>query len=68
MNKPRCPRCGTPQHVVVGSGTYPDRVHYCQKCLGMFDDQPDEGGTHDDRDASRRLQREEENRARRKRA
>jgi ribosomal protein L37AE/L43A len=62
--KPRCPRCGTPNHVVVGSGKYPDRIHYCEKCRGMFDDSdPNEGGDYSDRNPAARMERDERRRA-----
>jgi hypothetical protein len=58
-SKPRCPRCGHNRHVVVGSGKPPDRVHYCGGCRGMFDDEPDEGGSHGDRPDARLIREEE---------
>jgi hypothetical protein len=57
--KPRCPRCATSQHVIVGSGKPGERVHYCQKCLGMFDDEPDEGGDFGDRPDARMIRAEQ---------
>jgi hypothetical protein len=58
--RPKCPRCRTNKHVVVGSGKFPDREHYCQGCQGMFDDtDPEEGGTYSDRNPAARMEREE---------
>ena len=50
---PRCPACGR-RGEKVGPDTW--------RCaLGhFFDADPDEGGSHDDRDPSRRLERQEE--------
>lgn len=58
---PACPRCKR-RTDVMGAG---DRMYYCHSCQQQFDDCPDEGGDFDDRDPSRRLEREESRRARR---
>jgi len=51
--KPKCPICGKP--------TRPGGNKTAICTLGhVTDENPNEGGTHDDRDPSRRLQREEE--------
>lgn len=66
-----CPRCrvkGKRLHELKkGDTDEPGAIveFVCPKCGQFFDNRPDEGGTHDDRDASRRLVREEENRERR---
>lgn len=49
----RCPRCGT-LHPLNQQAS----VYRCQKCGGMFDDDPNEGGDYHD-DPSRRVEREE---------
>jgi ribosomal protein L37AE/L43A len=68
MNQPPsksvvCPRCGKKQ---------PDRgptaIYWCGDCRCQFDNDPDEGGTHSDRDPSARLRREESEREFRKAA
>jgi tRNA(Ile2) C34 agmatinyltransferase TiaS len=52
MSKPKCPVCGR-------KGTPLGELFRCP--LGhLFDSDPDEGGSFDDRDPSRRLEREEE--------
>lgn len=64
LKLPPCPACGTAkQAIAVGvSG----EVFHCCKCGGNFDTtDPNEGGDYDDRDPSRRMEREE---ARRNRA
>lgn len=53
----RCPKCnrekGVKPYGVCGN------LFWCASCAMAFDDDPDEGGTHHDRDVSRRLEREE---------
>lgn len=49
-----CPACGDSQ--IGGEG---QTIFRCEKCGGMFDTSPDEGGDYSDRDPSRRMQREE---------
>ena len=56
--KARCPRCNVP---VAGNGS---GFYRCPKCLGTFDDDPDEGGDYST-DPSKRIEREDEQRARR---
>ena len=52
MSKARCPRCGR-------KGKPLGELYRCE--LGhLFDSDPNEGGSFDDRDPSRRLEREEE--------
>lgn len=54
MSAPKCPHCcGTKQVVPCGS------LYHCRKCNAFFDDDPDEGGTHSDRNPAARLEREE---------
>lgn len=61
----RCPRCGTPQNRRL-----PDSIYRCDRCGGMFDDDPDEGSpeVYDDPVRSlmakeRRLRRQKRRRA-----
>lgn len=50
---PRCPRCD-------GKGIpTPGGLFKCSKCGGFYDDDPDEGGTHSDRNPAARLERAE---------
>ena len=52
MSKPNCPRCnrkGKP----IGGGMYVCSFGH------RFDDNPDEGGTHDSRNPAARIEREE---------
>lgn len=59
MKKPKakCPRCGRPGKPAGKSGTR-DRF---QCSFGhLFDSEPDEGGTHHQRDPSRRLSDQEQ--------
>ena len=49
-----CPACGDSQ--IPGPG---QTIFRCEKCGGMFDSEADEGGDYDDRDPSRRMQRQE---------
>lgn len=58
---PPCPRCGTNRH----ANAMADRQFYCSKCKGLYDDQPDEGGTHSDFNPAVRIEREERARERR---
>jgi len=54
---PACPRCGPrKRNLVIESG---HRLWYCHGCHMQFDDDPEEGGDFDDRDPSRRLERQE---------
>ena len=50
----RCPKCGSKQPRKSA-----DALYWCEKCRGMFDDSPDEGGDYSDRDPSARLERQE---------
>jgi DNA-directed RNA polymerase subunit RPC12/RpoP len=50
----RCPRCGRGQPYKS-----PQALYWCDHCRGMFDDDPDEGGTHSDLNPAARLEREE---------
>lgn len=60
----RCPRCGSKRVTKLSQHEY---VHHnCPKMPDKmdtrdcyFDDQPEEGGDYDDRDPSRRLERQE---------
>jgi ribosomal protein S27AE len=56
--KLRCPRCGSGKHVAAG----PD-LFKCVGCGGLFDGDPDEGGTHGNRPEAR-LDRQERDRER----
>lgn len=52
-----CPRCGRRQPKRA-----PNTIYRCDgphACGAMFDDNPDEGGSHDDRNPAARLEREE---------
>jgi ribosomal protein L37AE/L43A len=51
----RCPKCNRPQ---PKRGSH-DTIYWCEHCRCQFDDEPDEGGTYDDRNPARRLEREE---------
>ena len=53
-----CPMCRSTRFVAAG----PD-LYKCAKCGGLFDGDPDEGGTHGHR-PEMRLEREERNRER----
>lgn len=50
---PPCPRCNRRQSVVAQG-----ELFWCTNCRGLFDDQPDEGGSHYD-DPSKRLEKQE---------
>lgn len=52
---PPCPMCGKNKHVIVQADGY------CCKIHGLFDDDPNEGGTAYT-DPSRRMEKEEERR------
>lgn len=53
---PKCPACGTASKVTM-IGTTAETFH-CGRCSGLFDLSED-GGDYDDRDPSRRMEREE---------
>lgn len=55
MTIPPCPRCGTNKHATARR----DGLYHCS-LHGLYDDDPDEGGTHHNWDPSRRLTREED--------
>lgn len=61
-NLPPCPRCGTAKHVTT-NGHGDGLLFVCNQCRGLFDQDPDEGGSHYS-DPSKRMEREEEFRAR----
>jgi ribosomal protein L37AE/L43A len=63
--KPKCPQCGRVKAVeVLDTNTF-----WCQHCRGpLFDRNPDEGGTHDDRDPSARIIRDENKNGKKKKA
>ena len=61
-NLPPCPRCGTNREV---KAYREQRLFFCAKCKGQFDDDPDEGGTYRT-DPTRRIESEEEFRNRNK--
>lgn len=50
---PPCPHCQTAAQVIRQGEMY-----HCRRCRGLFDDEPDEGGTHSD-DPTRRIECEE---------
>lgn len=52
--EPRCPGCGRIKAVQRMGDQF-----RCSACGALFDDDPDEGGTFDDQDPSRRIVREE---------
>lgn len=54
MSTPSCPACGGAKQVAKQGELY-----YCRKCGAFFDDDPDEGGTHSDRNPAARLERQE---------
>lgn len=56
-----CPMCGRSCKAVGLTGTQ----FYCVTCAGLFDDAPDEGGTHSDRNPAARIEREERKQQRR---
>lgn len=51
----RCPGCNRPQ---PKRGSH-DSIYWCGHCRCQFDDDPDDGGTHDDRNPAARMEREE---------
>ena len=53
-----------PRSDCKGVGVRQGEVYVCNTCKGMFDGNPDEGGTHS-HDPTRRIEREDERRARR---
>lgn len=56
-----CPACGTRQPMRLPG----ESIYRCDKCGGMFDDSPDEGGDYST-DPSRRLEQQEEQAMRKK--
>lgn len=59
---PPCPWCRTSKHAVPhGQGEF-----FCGWCKGLYDDDPDEGGTYSDFNAAVRIEREERAAERRK--
>ncbi len=52
---PPCPLCGTNKQV----NTHGRDEFFCNKCKGLFDSDPSEGGTHSDFNPAVRLEREE---------
>lgn len=61
MSTPTCPLCGSTKAAKAGKGRYK-----CNRCGGLFDDDPDEGGDYHQRNPSARLEREERERDRRR--
>lgn len=57
---PPCPRCNTAKKSTV-AGLTGDTFH-CGRCGGLYDNEPDEGGSHSDRNPAARLERQERNR------
>ncbi len=63
--KPICPMCGPSgrgELMIADSGAI-GNLYRCSKCHRMFDSEPDEGGTHHDRDPSRRIENQDNHRA-----
>lgn len=58
---PPCPRCRTNRHV----NPHGREEFFCGKCCGVFDRDPDEGGTHSDWNPAARIEREERQQERR---
>ncbi len=56
---PPCPVCQTNRHV----GPHDGDLFFCGRCKGMFDGNPDEGGSHWN-DPSKRMEKQEEQRQR----
>jgi hypothetical protein len=54
---PKCPVCNSAKQV-LSIGLSGDMFH-CRKCGGSFDGNSEEGGDWDDRDPSRRMERQE---------
>lgn len=55
QQKPRCPVCRMNRYVKqIGP-----RLFHCSGCDGNFDDDPNEGGTYDDHNPGRRMDRAE---------
>ena len=55
--KPKCPACGTAKQVhAVGSC---GDMFKCGRCGGLFDQDPDEGGSHSNFNPGARIEREE---------
>jgi tRNA(Ile2) C34 agmatinyltransferase TiaS len=52
---PPCPRCGTNRHANARA----DGDYYCSNCRGLYDNDPNEGGTHSDFNPAVRLELEE---------
>lgn len=59
MKPPKCPACGASKGAPHGHNRFK-----CRRCATLFDSDPEEGGDYDSRDPSKRLQREEKERAR----
>lgn len=53
-DKRKCPKCGR-----AGKPTVDADLFWCGNCKAFFDNDPDEGGTHSDRNAAARLERED---------
>jgi len=49
----QCPKCRRKQPKRGGH----DTIYFCEHCQAIFDDDPEEGGSHSDTDPSWRLQR-----------
>ena len=58
---PRSPCCNSPGIAQGTSGFYA-----CKRCGGLFDDDPEEGGDYHSRDVSRRIERNERKKTRRR--
>jgi ribosomal protein L37AE/L43A len=59
VNLPTCPRCAPRKTNIYRKS---DGLYVCLECKGMFDDDPEEGGTYSDRNPAARLMGEERRR------
>lgn len=57
---PRCPLCG-----IHGKPLGTEDLYRCDRCGGLFDSCPDEGGTHSTYDPAARMKRAETRREKR---
>ena len=58
-----CPACHSIFPKAVAGVPHDASLYRCRACGGLFDDDPNEGGDHDDRDPSRRIKRREASQA-----
>jgi len=57
---PACPGCGSNRH----ANAMADDQFYCSRCQCLYDNDPDEGGTHSDFNPAVRIERDERRRER----